>query len=48
MKVEFLREAEVDILEIINTYNEKQDDLGFEFSDEVARTILRIEDFPQA
>ncbi len=48
MKIKFLKEAEIDLLEIVNFYNDKQDDLGFEFSDEVTRTILRIEDFPSA
>ena len=32
MKIKFLRTAEIDLLEIVNFYNDKQDGLGFEFS----------------
>jgi len=48
MKVEFLKEAEADLLLVFQNYNRKQQNLGFEFSNEVARTITRIKEFPEA
>ncbi len=48
MKTEFLREAEIDLITAIKSYNKRQSNLGFEFSDEVARTIKRITEFPEA
>ncbi len=48
MKIEFLKEAEIDIRETINSYNKKRTNLGFEFSDEILRTIEIIKDFPEA
>jgi len=48
MKVEFLQEAETDLLIAIQNYNKKQQNLGFEFSNEVGRTITRIKEFPEA
>ncbi len=47
MKTEFLREAEIDLITAIKSYNKRQSNLRFEFSDEVARTIKRITEFPE-
>ncbi len=48
MKIEFLQEAEKDLHLAILHYNKKQKNLGFEFSNEVGRTITRIKEFPEA
>ena len=46
--IEFLTAAEDDLTETILSYNQKQHNLGYEFSDEVKRALLRISDFPNA
>lgn len=48
MKIKFLTVAEKELSGAIEYYNEKQTGLGFEFSDEVKRTIERIIQFPDA
>ena len=48
MKIEFLFAAETDFAEAVHYYNEQQQNLGYEFSDEVKRALLRIIDFPTA
>ena len=48
MKIDFLKQAEIDLWETINYYNDKQIGLGFEFADEVAIALSHIEKFPDA
>ena len=48
MEVQFLEAAEHEFVEAINWYNSESEGLGFEFSAEVRRTLVRISDFPQA
>ncbi len=43
MNVKFLTAAEKDLFNAVDYYNKQQLNLGFEFSDEVKRTIERIE-----
>lgn len=45
---EFLTAAENDLTDIILYYNQQQQNLGYEFSDEVKRALLRISDYPNA
>jgi plasmid stabilization system protein ParE len=48
MKVRFLDPAEDEFREAIAYYNDQSEGLGFEFAAEVARTIERILQFPEA
>jgi len=48
MQIEFLTAAATDFDEAVQYYNQQQQDLGYEFSDEVKRSLLRIIDFPTA
>ena len=48
MKIDFLKQADIDLWEAINNYNEKQFGLGFEFADEVAIALSHIKKFPDA
>ncbi len=48
MNVKFLTAAEEDLFNAVDYYNKQQLNLGFEFSDEVKRTIERIVRFPDA
>jgi hypothetical protein len=48
MKVKFLPMAEKDMFNAISYYNQQRPGLGFEFSEEVKRTIERIIQFPDA
>ena len=46
--IEFLTAAEEDLAETILYYNQQQHNLGYEFSDEAKRALLRISDYPTA
>ncbi len=48
MKVEFIEEAESELLDAIKYYNNESEGLGFEFAAEVRRTVLRIVEYPVA
>ncbi len=48
MNINFLRTAEIELIDAVNYYNEEQYGLGFEFADEVKRSIGRILNFPKA
>jgi len=48
MRIEFLEAAVIDIAEAVAFYNLSQENLGYEFIDEVKRTLNRIIDFPEA
>lgn len=48
MTVKFLSEAEVELNETIDYYNEQKSGLGFQFSEEVKNTLKRIVQFPEA
>jgi plasmid stabilization system protein ParE len=48
MNVEFLEAARAEFIEAVEYYNEQQEGLGFEFSDEVRSTIERIIQYPEA
>ncbi|MEM7535577.1 MAG: type II toxin-antitoxin system RelE/ParE family toxin [Chloroflexota bacterium] len=48
MDVRFLSIAEEEFFDAIDYYNEQQEELGFEFADEVRRTIDQIVEFPDA
>jgi len=48
MEIKFLTIAEEELLSAIDYYNEQQMGLGFEFADEVQRTLDRIVEFPEA
>jgi plasmid stabilization system protein ParE len=48
MNVEFLEAARAEFIEAAEYYNEKQEGLGLEFSDEVRSTIERIIQYPEA
>ena len=48
MKVEFLAEAEKELIDAIKFYNNESEGLGFEFAAEVSRTVLRIVEYPAA
>jgi len=47
-RIEFLEAAMSDLAEAVACYNLSQDNLGYEFLDEVKRTLKRIHDFPEA
>ncbi len=47
-RIEFLEAAEVDLAEAVAFFNLSQENLGYEFLDEVKRTLKRIIDFPEA
>lgn len=46
--IEFLAAAECDLDESISYYNQRQQNLGYEFSDEVKRALFRLLNFPSA
>ncbi len=48
MLLKFLSEAEDELIEAIDYYNEQKVDLGFEFDDEVRNTLRRILQNPKA
>ncbi|MGL1892019.1 MAG: hypothetical protein OCD02_10350 [Spirochaetaceae bacterium] len=48
MKVNFLRVSELELNDAVSYFNEQSEGLGFEFANEVKRTIKRILDFPEA
>jgi len=48
VKIEFLAPAESELNEAIVYYNHKRSNLGFEFSEEVKRTLERILQYPEA
>jgi hypothetical protein len=47
-RIEFLEVAMGDLAEAVAYYNLSQDNLGYEFLDEVKRTLKRIHGFPEA
>ena len=48
MKIEFLKEAQFELDETIEYYNNEVDGLGNEFLQEVLNAIERIAEFPEA
>ena len=46
MTVKFLEPAQAELTEAVNYYSAHTEGLGFEFSDEVKATILRIIEYP--
>ena len=48
MRIEFLEAAGIDLAETVAFYNMSQENLGYEFLDEIKRTLNRIIDFPEA
>jgi len=48
MKLIYLDAANSEFDDAISYYNKERDGLGFEFADEVKRTIERIENYPRA
>jgi hypothetical protein len=48
MIVKFLSEAEDELIEAIDYYNEQKAGLGFEFDEEVRNTLKRIVQYPEA
>ncbi len=48
MNVQFLEPAQSEFIEAVRYYNAQTEGLGFEFSDEVKATIVRIAEFPEA
>ena len=48
MRIEFLEAAVVDLADAVAFNNLSQENLGYEFIDEVRRTLNRIIDFPEA
>lgn len=48
MKINFLKIAQIELQESVNYLNEQSEGLGFEFANEVKRTIKRIVDYPDA
>ncbi len=48
MKVDFLEIAEIELKESVEFLNGQSEGLGFEFANEVKRTIKRVTDFPEA
>jgi len=48
MRYSFHPDAEIELNQAIDYYEESQKDLGLEFADEVYKTIHRILTFPKA
>ena len=48
MNVQFLEPARLEFSEAIDYYNEQKEGLGFEFAEEVEKTIERIMQYPEA
>lgn len=48
MIFKFLSEAEVELNEAVDYYNEQKAGLGFEFAEEVKNSLKRIVQFPEA
>ena len=48
MTIKFLSEAEDELIEAIDYYNEQKVGLGFEFDEEVRNTLKRIVQYPEA
>lgn len=48
MRVRFLKAAQQEVDDAVTWYNEREEDLGFEFLDEVDRSIHRIKSSPLA
>ena len=48
MNVEFLEPAWAEFIDAVEYYNDKQEGLGFEFSEDVRTTIERIIQYPEA
>lgn len=44
----FLEPAQIEFEQAVTYYNEKQPGLGYDFAEEVASTIARIMNFPEA
>jgi len=48
MQIKFLEAAENDLSDAVAFYNFSQENLGYEFLDEIGRALKRIIDFPDA
>jgi hypothetical protein len=48
MNVSFLAPAQAELTEVVTYYNSQKDGLGFEFAEEVKKTIGRIIQYPEA
>lgn len=48
MNIEFLEPARTDLLEAVEYYNDQEEGLGFELSEEIRTTIERIVQYPTA
>ena len=48
MNVEFLEPAWTDLVEAVEYYNDQEEGLGFELSEEILTTIKRIIQYPEA
>lgn len=48
MKINFLKVAELELKESVEFLNDQSEGLGFEFANEIKRTIKRITEFPEA
>lgn len=48
MEIRFLAPAQAELEEAVAYYNSQKDGLGFEFSEEIRRTVGRIVQYPEA
>lgn len=48
MRVEFLVQAERELLDAVSYYNGESEGLGYEFAAEAERTLRRIVEYPEA